>query len=71
MNPKTAEEAADCLCTKRALVLAFEFEAVAGGRGNERRGRFETYKILINDDDALGDLKHKADDSSFVMLGEP
>ena len=68
---KAAEEAADYSGIETVLVLAFEFEAEAGGRGTERRGRLEVHKVVIGKDVALGDLKHKPDDASFVMLGEP
>lgn len=68
---KAAEEASGYPSIKRVLVLAFEFEAAAGGRGTERRGRLEVHKIVIGKDMASGDLEHKPGDASFVMLGEP
>ena len=67
---KAAEEAAGYPGIKRVLILAFEFEAAAGGRGTERRGRLEVHKVVIGKDVVSGDLEHKPDDASFVMLGD-
>ena len=66
-----AEEAIGYPSVQKLFILAFEFEATAYDRQTENRGKLDIYKIRINNDIALKELKHGKDDASFVMLGEP
>ena len=66
-----AEEANGYPSVQKLFILAFEFEATTYGRQTENRGKLDIYKIRINNDIALKELKHGKDDASFVMLGEP
>ena len=67
---RAAEEAADN-SFKRLFVLAFEFEPAAYDSKTESRGRLAVHKVKINNDLTIRELKHKKDDASLVMVGEP
>ena len=67
---RAANEAVKIEGVDTLLVVAFAFEAGTGS-GAEKRGRLQVLRAQANRDLMIGNLKDKAQDVAFVLVGEP